>query len=238
MHASPRPLLRACLLLCAGMALLSAVEVAPPPLLTAQGRITEAGNPVNGSRSFSFAIIASDGATVLWSTPSLNLTVVNGLYAVLLGNTGLGGMPAIPASILTQTGLSLKVVVDGAPLLPNVAIVPALQADLAFGVAPGAVSDGGIVSVAWGKITGTPATLAGYGIGDAVRRGANGPGTISAGTGAPSGGQTGDLYIATDTQQAVPAHRRRLDRDLRGRSRTPGPRRCGGPGRRIIRMSV
>ncbi len=201
MPVSHHPLLRACLLLCAGMALLSAVEVAPPPMLTAQGRITEAGNPVNGQRSFSFAIIASDGTTVLWSTPSLNLTVVNGLYAVVLGSTSLGGMPAIPPSILTQTGLSLKVAVNGAPLLPNVAIIPALQADIAYSVAPGSVSDGGITSVSWGKITGTPSTLAGYGIGDAVRRGSSGPGTISAGIGTPSGGQTGDLYIATDTQQ-------------------------------------
>jgi len=200
MRKPPHPVLALVLVLWACAALATGADAVPSPMLTAQGRLTENGGPVTGSRTFTFTILQSDG-TPVWTSPSMPIQVVSGLYAVLLGNTSLNGMPAIPTSILTQVGLQLQVQVGSSTLLPNVAIVPAMQADLAFSVAPGAVSDGAITSVSWTKITSTPTTLAGYGIVDAVHSGSGGPSTISAGVGAPTGGSPGDLYIQTDTQQ-------------------------------------
>ncbi len=126
-----------CLLMLAGVDRLAA-ESAPAPLLTCQGRLTTNGAPATGSHSFSFTILDGNGATQ-WSVSGISLTVSDGLYAVVLGDTTVAGMTAIPASILGTSGLSLQIQADGQTLTPNVAIIPALQADMAFAVAASAV---------------------------------------------------------------------------------------------------
>jgi hypothetical protein len=102
---------------------------APLPQLAYQGRLLEAGQAVTGARTFTFQILASDGITQLWSSGNLNLSVSGGLYAVVLGSTG---QPAIPTTLLGQSGLKLRVSLNGQAMTPDVELVPALQARSAF----------------------------------------------------------------------------------------------------------
>jgi hypothetical protein len=104
-------------------AMLNAADPAPDPLLAYQGRLVESGVVVNGPRAFTFAIL--DGsATELWNSGAQTITVTNGLYATLLGGAG---MPVIPDTVLTRTGLLLRVTVDGRALSPDVPLVATLQ---------------------------------------------------------------------------------------------------------------
>ncbi len=194
------------LLLCGALA---SAATAPAPLLTCQGKLAESGVPVTGSRSFIFSLIMPDD-TVGWTSPTLTLAVANGLYATLLGDTAVVGMTEIPSSLLTTPGLRLRVQSGAVVLSPDVAVVPALQANVAFAIAdgavtassfaPGAITDAAVTSVAWTKVTGTPTTVDGYGITNAVKIGAGGPATIASGSVAPSGGMPGDLYVRSDTK--------------------------------------
>jgi len=104
------------------------VVAAPSPQVAYQGRLTEAGLPVTGVRSFTFAILDSQG-TELWTSGPQNVAVNTGLYATVLGGTG---MPAIPASLLATPGLRLRVGINGVALTPDTDLVPALQARSAF----------------------------------------------------------------------------------------------------------
>ena len=226
---------------------MQAADVAPPPELTAQGRLSEHGFPVTGTRVFTFSILQNGSA--LWTSPGLNLNVVDGLYAVLLGDTTGAGMTTIHTGVLNQSGLHLHIQVGSTALTPDIAIVPALQAQFAFSVASGAVGtdqlkDGSVTAakLAPGTITAitslawflpSPArlpTLSGFAITDAVHLGSGGPGTISAGTAAPSGGVTGDLYVKTDT----PANLSAVKVGLPG---SPSPGGATGPYRVPARSS-
>ncbi|WP_243303801.1 collagen-like protein [Geothrix oryzisoli] len=104
------------------------VLAAPAPQVAYQGRLTEAGLPVTGTRSFTFAILDSQG-TELWNSGAQNVSVNNGLYAVVLGGTG---MPVIPAALLGTPNLKLHLAINGVPLTPDSDLVPALQARSAF----------------------------------------------------------------------------------------------------------
>jgi hypothetical protein len=104
------------------------VPAAPAPQVAYQGRLTEAGLPVTGARSFSFAILDSQGVE-LWTSGPQTVSVNNGLYAAVLGGTG---MPAIPASLLGTPHLKLRVAINGVTLTPDTDLVPALQARSAF----------------------------------------------------------------------------------------------------------
>lgn len=85
--------------------------VPPSPALTAstvvsyQGRFSVNGQPFNGTGKFKFAIVNADGTAAYWSndgtglttppftpTQSVTLTVNNGLFSVLLGDTSLANM--------------------------------------------------------------------------------------------------------------------------------------------------
>ena len=104
------------------------VQAAPTPQVAYQGRLTEAGLPVTGTRSFTFAILDSQG-TELWNSGAQDVSVNNGLYAVELGGTG---MPAIPATLLGTPNLKLHLAINGVALTPDTDLVPALQARSAF----------------------------------------------------------------------------------------------------------
>jgi hypothetical protein len=68
-------------------------DPAPSPVLAYEGRLVESNALVTGTRPFVFSILDSNG-NELWNSGAQILTVVNGLYGVVLGTTG---MPAIPA---------------------------------------------------------------------------------------------------------------------------------------------
>ena len=104
------------------------VEAAPNPQVAYQGRLSEAGLPVTGTRSFSFSILDAQGAE-LWTSGPQEVSVNNGLYAVALGGTG---MPAIPVTVLAKANLRLRLSINGTPLTPDTDLLPALQARSAF----------------------------------------------------------------------------------------------------------
>lgn len=117
-----------------GPALLAQAPPAPPapplPVLAYQGRLTESGLPVTGTRTFVFSIL--DGAGVeLWTSGNQTVPVNSGLYAVLLGAPP---MPPMATTLLAQPNLKLHVVVAGSALSPDADLVPALQARSAFEV--------------------------------------------------------------------------------------------------------
>ncbi|WP_052572540.1 collagen-like protein [Holophaga foetida] len=105
-----------------------ATEALPNPQIAYQGRLLEGTLPVTGNRTFVFAILDSGGAE-LWNSGDQVLSVTNGLYAVVLGGTG---MTAIPTEVLAKPNLKLRVAIGGTTLTPDTDLVPALQARSAF----------------------------------------------------------------------------------------------------------
>jgi hypothetical protein len=101
--------------------LLGRAQAQVPPILNYQGRITVGTTNFSGSGQFRFALTNSTGSTYYWSsdgsvisppnqpTNAVTLTVTNGLYSVLLGDTTLTNMTAIPASAFTNADVRLRV---------------------------------------------------------------------------------------------------------------------------------
>lgn len=103
-------------------------DAAPAPQIAYQGRLVEAGLPVTGTRGFTFAILDATGSE-LWNSGTQNLSVNNGLYAVVLGGSG---MPEIPQSLLAKANLRLRLTIGSETLTPDTDLVPAFQARSAF----------------------------------------------------------------------------------------------------------
>ena len=106
----------------------AAVDAMPGPQIAYQGRLLEAGLPVTGIRIFIFSILDAGGVE-LWNSGPQSVSVNNGLYAVVLGGTG---MPAIPASLVAKANCKLRLSIGGTILTPDVDLVPAFQARSAF----------------------------------------------------------------------------------------------------------
>ena len=106
-------------ILVSGALLASHAQV--PQLIHYQGRILTAGTNFHGAGQFKFALVNGSGTVSFWSndgssagggepTAAVSLGVSNGLYAVLLGDTSLGGMTvAIPATVFTNSDVRLRV---------------------------------------------------------------------------------------------------------------------------------
>ncbi len=146
---------------------------AAPPLINYQGRVivgtTNFNSPPNGL--FKFALVNTDGTASYWSntstvaiptepTAAISLPVTKGLYSVLLGDTTIPNMIAIPTIAFTAPDLRLRVwFSDGTngfqQLTPDQRLAP--TAYLADGVVNSAnIADGSIIStkVAPGAING------------------------------------------------------------------------------------
>ena len=93
---------------------------AVPQVLNHQGRIAVAGVNFDGSGEFKFALVNANGSTSYWSndatstagaapTSPVTLTVTKGLYSVLLGDTTLVNMTALPATALDYEDVRLRV---------------------------------------------------------------------------------------------------------------------------------
>jgi hypothetical protein len=74
-----------------------------PSLLNFQGRIVISGVSYNGAGQFQFALVDNTGTDTFWSNDgtgagggepaaAISLTLTNGLYAVVLGDTNISGM--------------------------------------------------------------------------------------------------------------------------------------------------
>ena len=88
----------------------TALRAQEPQLINYHGRVTAGGLNFNGSGQFKFAIVNADGTTSYWSNDrtstagsepaaAVMLSVSNGNYSVLLGDTTLPNMAAIPAGL-------------------------------------------------------------------------------------------------------------------------------------------
>jgi hypothetical protein len=84
-----------------------------PQKISFQGKLLESGNPVTGLRNFSFAITGSG-----WTEAHNNVSVTNGLYSVVLGET-----TPIPLTVFNDNlSAALEITVEGTLLTPNVNI--------------------------------------------------------------------------------------------------------------------
>ena len=93
---------------------------AVPQLINHQGRIAVNGTNFEGSGQFKFALVNSTGSTTYWSndgtstagsqpTAAVSLPVVKGLYAVLLGDTALANMTALPTTVFENADVHLRI---------------------------------------------------------------------------------------------------------------------------------
>ncbi|HCN30066.1 MAG TPA: hypothetical protein DIT64_15270 [Verrucomicrobiales bacterium] len=92
-----------------------------PQLVSYQGRVAIGTVNFEGTGQFRFALVNAAGTTVYWgnaadTTPAdgipdsaVSLAVTKGLYSVLLGDTSLTNMAAIPASVWTNADVRLRV---------------------------------------------------------------------------------------------------------------------------------
>lgn len=92
-----------------------------PHLLNYQGRITSGGLNWDGAGQFKFALVNQGGTQAFWmNSPDLSpadgvpdspltLPVAKGLYSVVLGDTSLPGMAAIPAAVFANPEVYLRV---------------------------------------------------------------------------------------------------------------------------------
>jgi N-acetylneuraminic acid mutarotase len=139
-----------------------------PQLINYQGRVAVGGTNFTGTGQFRFALVNTNGSTSYWSndgtstagsppTNAVSLTVTNGLYSVLLGDTTLTNMTAIPPSVFSNGDVRLRVWfndgTNGSQLLtPDQRI-----AAVGYAVMAGNVPDGSITSakIASGAVTST-----------------------------------------------------------------------------------
>lgn len=133
-----------------------------PQLVNYQGRVAVDDVNFEGAGQFKFALVDSVGGVTFWSNDetsvagsepaaAVTLTVAKGLYSLLLGDTALGNMTAIPASVFSNPDVRLRVWFDdgtnGSQLLsPDQRLAPASY------LADGAVTT---ASLASGAVTGT-----------------------------------------------------------------------------------
>ncbi len=95
-----------------------------PHLVNVQGRVTVSGVNHSGAGRFRFALVNQSGTTTHWrnsvdTSPadgipdaSINLDVRAGLYSVLLGDTAIPNMAALPATVFTNQDVWLRVWFD------------------------------------------------------------------------------------------------------------------------------
>jgi preprotein translocase subunit Sec61beta len=91
-----------------------------PTLVSYQGQVTVGGSAYSGIGYFKFAVVSLDGGTSYWSndgtstvgnepTAAVTLTVSNGLFNVLLGDTSLTNMTALQAAVFDNPNRALRV---------------------------------------------------------------------------------------------------------------------------------
>jgi hypothetical protein len=91
-----------------------------PQLISYQGRIMVSSTNFNGNGLFKFALVNTSASVSFWSndgtsiggnepTATVSLNVTNGLYALLLGDTNLANMTAIPLTVFTNSDVRLRI---------------------------------------------------------------------------------------------------------------------------------
>ncbi len=182
-----------------------------PGLVNYQGRVsvgtTNFNSPPNGL--FKFALTNSTGSTYYWTndgtgsaggqpTNAVSLTVSKGLYSVLLGDTSIANMTAIPASVWANPDVRLRVWFDdGVPAHGSQQLSPDQR------LAPTAYLGDGVVSsakIATGAVT--AANIASGAVGSAALA----PGAVAAPVSVAGTTQTAvanTAYVATNSSPTV-----------------------------------
>ncbi len=127
-----------------------------PNLINYQGLVAAGATGLNGTGAFKFVLTNAAGNVTYWSNDGSSsgrqgahercpLTVAKGLYSVLLGDTTLGNMSAIPASVFVNPDVRLRVWFnDGTngsqPLSPDQRLAP--NSHLADGTVSSSASAG------------------------------------------------------------------------------------------------
>lgn len=132
-----------------------------PTVVSYQGIVKDGGSPYTGTGYFKFAVVNAAGDTTYWSNDGtssgggepdtyVTLTVANGLFHVLLGDTNLTNMTALPASTFSGTERYLRIWFSSGSITftllspdQRIAAVPyALQAEEALHAADADTLDG------------------------------------------------------------------------------------------------
>ena len=170
------------LLLLGALALGLTASAQVPQLLNYQGRVAVGTTNFNGSGAFKFALVNTNGTTAYWTndgthldgtepTAAVTLNVTKGLYSVLLGDTTVANMTAIPATVWANADVRLRVWFNDGPngskllspdqrLAPNGYIADGSVSSAA--IAPGAITSAQIAAsaVTSAQIAGSAVTAA------------------------------------------------------------------------------
>ncbi|MEY4488641.1 MAG: hypothetical protein RIQ79_1149, partial [Verrucomicrobiota bacterium] len=138
-----------------------------PQLINYQGRVAVGTVNFEGTGQFRFALVNATGTTTYWSndgtstaggapTAAVSLTVTKGLYSVLLGDTALPNMQAVPATVFANSDVRLRVWfndgVNGSQLLtPDQRIAAVGYAMMAGTVPDGAITGAKLATGAVGS---------------------------------------------------------------------------------------
>ena len=179
-----------------------------PQIINYQGRVLAGSTNFTGSGQFKFALVNTAGTTTFWSndntsvnggepTSAVSLGVSNGLYSVLLGDTDLTNMTAIPASVFNNSDVRLRVWFNdgthGSQLLsPDQRIASVGYATIAGNVVDGAITAAKIANGAVGDAqidsTTVQKRVTGAAPSGQFIRSINADGTVVTGVDANSGG--------------------------------------------------
>jgi hypothetical protein len=146
-----------------------ASQAAVPQLLNHQGRVAVNGVNFQGSGQFKFALVNADGSATYWSNDgsssagsqpgsAVTLAVNKGLYSVLLGDTTLANMAALPSGALDHEQVRLRIWFNDGnrnfqQLTPDQRLAAAPYALLAAKASVASAFDGPLA----GDVTGTQA---------------------------------------------------------------------------------
>lgn len=110
-------IIASCVLFLSG---LTQLQAQIPQLINYQGRVLVGSVNFDGTGQFKFALVNASGSTTYWSndgtstngsepTNPVSLSVVKGLYSVLLGDVLLANMTAVPASVFNNADVRLRI---------------------------------------------------------------------------------------------------------------------------------
>ena len=166
-----------------------------PKLVNYQGRVAVNGVNFDGTGQFKFALVNANGSVTYWSnngtsnggsepSAAVPLTVTQGLYSLLLGDTALGAnMTAIPSTVFSNPDVRLRVWfndgVHGSQLLtPDQRLAPATY-----------LADGTVTSASVGAAAITAGKIAAGAVNNTNIAPGSLDSTIFAVPGAPNAGQ-------------------------------------------------
>ena len=130
----------------------SMVGAQVPQILNYQGRVSVNGTNFDGTGQFQFALLDGTGVSTYWSNGNntVSLPVTTGFYSVLLGDTNVTNMAAIPATVFTNGDVRLRVWFDGGAglqqLTPDQRLTAVGYAFMADNVPNGAITSSKIAS--------------------------------------------------------------------------------------------